>query len=113
MSGQSLFDNSPVHPGKILKQKLTEKGWSQGELASILGVSRQTVYLLLTGKVSVSKEMAVKLAAAFGNTAAEWLKWDSLHKLASSETDFSGVGRMARLYDVAPIREMQRRGWLK
>lgn len=112
MPDHSLFDNSPVHPGRILKQKLTEKGWSQGELASILGVTRQTVYLLMAGKVNVSKEMAVKLAAAFGNTAAEWLKWDSLHKLSVSETDASGVGKMARLYDVAPVRDMQRRGWL-
>jgi len=112
MNGSSLFDNAPVHPGRILKQKLAEKGWSQGELAAILGVSRQTVYLILAGKANVSKEMAAKLAAAFGNPAAEWLKWDSLHKLSVSETDVSGVGKMARLYGVAPVREMQRRGWL-
>lgn len=112
MSASSLFDNSPVHPGRILKQKLGEKGWSQGELAAILGVGRQTVYLILAGKTSISKEMAVKLSAAFGNPAAEWLKWDSLYKLAVSETDASGVGKMARLYDVAPVRDMQRRGWL-
>ncbi|MFZ0320007.1 MAG: HigA family addiction module antitoxin [Candidatus Sulfotelmatobacter sp.] len=112
MNPSSLFDNTPVHPGKILKQKLGEKGWSQGELAAILGVGRQTVYLILAGKTSISKEMAVKLSAAFGNPAAEWLKWDSLYKLAVSETDASGVGKMARLYGVAPVRDMQRRGWL-
>ena len=107
-----LFGNSPVHPGKILEQKLDEKGWSKGELAAILGVTRQTVYLVLSGKVNISKTMATRLAEAFGNAPAEWLKWDSLHKLSTSETDVSGVGRMARLYDMAPVRDMQRRGWL-
>jgi len=112
MNGPSLFDNRPIHPGKILEQKLEEKGWSKGELAAILGVSRQTVYLVLTGKVNISKEMATRLAAAFGNAPAEWLKWDSLHKLSTPGTDVSSVGKMARLYDVAPVRDMQRRGWL-
>lgn len=112
MNGPSLFDNRPIHPGKILEQKLEEKGWSKGELAAILGVSRQTVYLVLTGKVNISKEMATRLAAAFGNAPAEWLKWDSLHKLSTLGTDVSSVGKMARLYDVAPVRDMQRRGWL-
>lgn len=112
MNGPSLFDNRPIHPGKILEQKLEEKGWSKGELAAILGVSRQTVYLVLTGKVNISKEMATRLAAAFGNAPAEWLKWDSLHKLSTPGADVSSVGMMARLYDVAPVRDMQRRGWL-
>ena len=38
--------------------------------------------------------------------------WDSLHKLSTPGTDVSSVGKMARLYDVAPVRDMQRRGWL-
>jgi HTH-type transcriptional regulator / antitoxin HigA len=113
MSGADLFGERPIHPGKILEQKLQEKGWAKGELAAILGVTRQTVYLVLSGKVSISKDMAVRLAAAFGNSPAEWLSWDSLHKLAVSQTDASDVGRMARLFDLAPIRDMQRRGWLK
>lgn len=112
MNDSTLFDNQPIHPGKIVEQMLKEKGWSKGEFAEILGVTRGTVYLVLAGKVSISKEMATKLAAAFGNSAAEWLKWDSLHKLAASGPDVSGVGTMARLYDLAPVRDMQRRGWL-
>jgi HTH-type transcriptional regulator/antitoxin HigA len=113
MSDFGLFDNRPIHPGKILEQKLEEKGWAKGELAAILGVSRQTVYLVLSGKVNISRTMATRLAEAFGNDPAEWLKWDSLHKLSTSGKDVSSVGRMARLYDIAPVRDMQRRGWLK
>jgi HTH-type transcriptional regulator/antitoxin HigA len=113
MPSTALFDNSPVHPGKILGWKLEEKGWSFEELAAIIGSTRQTIYLIVTGKGNISPEMAAKLSAAFGNPAEEWLKWDNLYRLSITETDVAGVGTMARLYELAPVREMQKRGWVK
>jgi HTH-type transcriptional regulator/antitoxin HigA len=113
MTDFSLFDNRPVHPGKILSWKLEEKGWSYEELAAIIGSTRQTIYLIVTGKGNISPDMAAKLSAAFGNPAEEWLKWDNLFRLSITETDVEGVGKMARFYALAPVREMQKRGWLK
>jgi HTH-type transcriptional regulator / antitoxin HigA len=113
MNDSSLFDNRPVHPGKILSWKLEEKGWSYEELAAIIGSTRQTIYLIVTGKGNISPDMAAKLSAAFGNPAEEWLKWDNLFRLSITETDVEGVGKMARFYELAPVREMQKRGWLK
>ncbi len=40
----------------------TEKGWSQGELASLLGVSRQTVNALENGRYDPSLPLAFKIA---------------------------------------------------
>lgn len=40
----------------------TEKGWSQGELASLLGVSRQTVNALENGRHDPSLPLAFKIA---------------------------------------------------
>jgi HTH-type transcriptional regulator / antitoxin HigA len=113
MNDSALFDNRPVHPGKILSWKLEEKGWSYEELAAIIGSTRQTIYLIVTGKGNISPDMAAKLSAAFGNPAEEWLKWDNLFRLSITETDVEGVGKMARFYELAPVREMQKRGWLK
>ncbi len=113
MTDSFLFDNRPVHPGKILSWKLEEKGWSYEELAAIIGSTRQTIYLIVTGKGNVTPDMAAKLSAAFGNPAEEWLKWDNLFRLSITETDVEGVGKMARFYELAPVREMQKRGWLK
>jgi putative transcriptional regulator len=42
------------------------QGWSQGELAERLGVSRQTVNALETGKYDPSLELAFRIAALFG-----------------------------------------------
>lgn len=52
-----------------MKNKLNElrgqKGWSQGELASRLGVSRQSVNAIETGKYDPSLPLAFKIAAVF------------------------------------------------
>jgi len=42
-----------------------ERGWSQAELAERLGVSRQTVNALETGKYDPSLPLAFKLARLF------------------------------------------------
>ena len=43
-----------------------ERGWSQGELADRLGVSRQTVNALERGKYDPSLPLAFKIARLFG-----------------------------------------------
>lgn len=43
-----------------------ERDWSQGELADRLGVSRQTVNALETGKYDPSLLLAFKIARLFG-----------------------------------------------
>ena len=45
-----------------------EKGWSQGELAERLEVSRQTVNALETGKYDPSLPLAFKIARLFETT---------------------------------------------
>ncbi|MCC4619299.1 MULTISPECIES: helix-turn-helix transcriptional regulator [Xanthomonas] len=41
-------------------------GWSQGELAEQLGVSRQTINALETGKYDPSLPLAFRIARLFG-----------------------------------------------
>lgn len=43
-----------------------ERGWSQAELAERLGVSRQTVNAIETGKYDPSLPLAFALAGVFG-----------------------------------------------
>ncbi|MBP8098364.1 MAG: helix-turn-helix transcriptional regulator [Arenimonas sp.] len=55
-----------------MKNRLRElreaRGWSQGELAEHLAVSRQTVNALETGKYDPSLPLAFKLARLFDQT---------------------------------------------
>ena len=45
-----------------------ERGWSQLDLAKALGVSRQTVNAIETGRYDPSLPLACRLAAVFGTT---------------------------------------------
>jgi putative transcriptional regulator len=44
----------------------TAKDWSQGELADVLGVSRQSINAIETGKFDPSLPLAFKIARLFG-----------------------------------------------
>ena len=48
-----------------LKVLRAERDWSQGELATRLGVSRQSVNAIETGKYDPSLPLAFKIAALF------------------------------------------------
>ena len=50
-----------------LKVLRAERDWSQAELADQLGVSRQTVNALETGKYDPSLPLAFKIAGLFGS----------------------------------------------
>jgi addiction module HigA family antidote len=73
--------HSPAHPGSILRDIIdgiaeeTGKTLTIGEVATGLGITRQTLSAILNGKASVTPAMAMRLEAAFTSTTAElWLK---------------------------------------
>jgi putative transcriptional regulator len=49
-----------------LKDLRTDLGWSQGELANRLGVSRQTINAVETDKYDPSLPLALRMAKLFG-----------------------------------------------
>ncbi len=49
-----------------LKQHREARGWSQGELARRLGVSRQTINAVETDKYDPSLPLALRMARLFG-----------------------------------------------
>ncbi len=53
-----------------------EREWSQGDLAERLGVSRQTVNALETGKYDPSLPLAFKIARLFGRRIEEVFEYD-------------------------------------
>jgi putative transcriptional regulator len=48
-----------------VRERRTERGWSQGELAARLGVSRQTINAIETGRYDASLPLALALARLF------------------------------------------------
>jgi putative transcriptional regulator len=54
-----------------VREHRERRGWSQGELAARLGVSRQTVNAVETGRYDPSLPLALRLAKLFGSAVPE------------------------------------------
>jgi addiction module HigA family antidote len=74
MKRMSSMKRKPLHPGEILREEfMPDYGLTVSGLADMLGVSRQSVNELIRERRNLSAEMAVRLAACFGNSPEQWL----------------------------------------
>lgn len=81
-------DRCPTHPGALLREiVLPALPVGKAEFARALGISRQSLYDILSEKQPVSPAMAVRLGLAFGQTPASWLNMQSAYDLWHAERD--------------------------
>ena len=76
------------HPGVFIRDELEERGWTQADLAEIVGRSTRQVSDVLRGKGSVTPEMACVLAGAFGTSAEIWVNLQSAYDLNRARITF-------------------------
>lgn len=101
-------------PGEFLREELEERGWTQADLAEILGRPPRLVNEIIQAKRSISPETAKGLAAAFETSAEYWMSLESSYQLWRVRDEGSDpVAKRAKLFRRAPIKEMQRRGWIE
>lgn len=62
-----------IHPGMVLKEVLDEKGLSNKEFASTIGMPASVLSDIINGKRSVTPDIAILLEASLGRDAASWL----------------------------------------
>ncbi|MEC7288620.1 MAG: helix-turn-helix transcriptional regulator [Pseudomonadota bacterium] len=67
----------------IIKALRTERGWSQAALADHLGVSRQSVNAIETGKYDPSLPLAFAIARLFGKSIEEVFEDETDAQLAA------------------------------
>jgi HTH-type transcriptional regulator/antitoxin HigA len=99
-------------PGEFIQEELKERGWTQSDLAEIMGRDTALVSALVTGKRSISPETARGLGAAFGTGAALWMNLEASYQLSKVDRD-DAIARRSGLYSRAPIQQMVRRGWIR
>ena len=77
---------NPPHPGLSVRHDCLEPlGLSIAEGAKVLGVTRQAMNNLISGKAGLSAEMAIRLEKAFGGGAETWLRMQAAYDLAQAE----------------------------
>jgi addiction module HigA family antidote len=81
----------PAHPGAILARVLNGDEEcvrvSVVAAAKALGVSRQTLHRVLSGKAGITLDMAMRIGAFVGNGPGLWLRMQSSYDLWHAEHD--------------------------
>lgn len=101
------------HPGTFITEELAARGLQQVDLAYILGTSPQQLSPLLTGKASITPDMAAALGAAFDMPPEFFANLQKLYDLHRAKPVDPGVRTRAQWASVFPVREMIRRGWIE
>jgi putative transcriptional regulator len=65
-----------------------EVEWSQAELATRVGVTRQTINAIETGKYDPSLPLAIKIARLFGKHVEEIFLYQEKESVAPTNLDF-------------------------
>lgn len=112
MSIASCLTDVP-HPGEFIRDELEARGWSQRDLAYILGCPEQAVNMIVSGKRGISPDMAKALGDAFDVSAEYFANLQKAFEMSNARAPDPSIARRAHLQTTYPVREMIRRGWLE
>lgn len=102
----------PESPAAQLRKMLLEYGWSQSDLAYIIGINVVNVNQLVNGKRGISPELAKLLSAAFDKPPEVFTDMQTSWSLKNIPDASADVRARAYAHSRYPIREMTKRGWL-
>lgn len=100
-------------PGDAIKEELEARGWTQRDLADIMGVQQSVVSALVKGTKPISLDLARNLSAALGPSAQYWINMDTAYRLNLPAERHGATNARAQLFKKAPVNEMIKRGWIE
>src|SRR5713226_10705368 len=68
-------------PGEFLREELETRGWTQADLAELMGRPLRSINEIINGKKAITAETAIGLGDAFGTSAEYWMNLESLYRL--------------------------------
>lgn len=100
-------------PGEFLREELEARGWTQTELAEIIGRPVRLINEIIAGKKTITPETAIQLGDSLGTGPELWMNLESQYQLSKVRSADGLIARRAKLYDQFPVREMIKRGWIE
>ena len=101
-------------PGDFIRDELEARGWTQEDLAKIMGRPLQAVNEIVSGKKKITPDNALGLAKAFGDDdALYWMNLENVYRLSQAKPVDESVSRRAALYSRFPVRELIKRRWVE
>lgn len=82
-------------PGELIREELEARGWTQADLARVLGRPLQTVNQIINGRKRITAQTAVELAAAFNTSPSLWLNLETAWQLHQTRKPDPAIARRA------------------
>ncbi len=96
-----MIMHNPPHPGGVVRRQCLEPlGLTVTEAAKGLGVSRNTLSMLLNGRLGISPDMAVRLSRGFGGSPESWLRQQMQYDLWRAQRRAADI--RVRKFEAAP-----------
>lgn len=113
--GSRLTPARNVPPGTIVREEIGARGWTQEDLARVMGRPVQAISEIISAKKQITPETALGLAAAFGTSAEMWLNMEVKYRLRLAQEGGvdDAVQRRSRIFSLVPVKELVRRGWIE
>lgn len=99
-------------PGTFIKEELDARGWSQRDLAYVLGKKEQELSPILSGRRAITPDMARLLGDAFDVPADFFANLQKQFDLHNAKAPDPAIKLRGQLQAAFPVREMVNRGWL-
>ncbi|MBQ7467359.1 MAG: HigA family addiction module antidote protein [Bacteroidales bacterium] len=87
-----------THPGELIKDELKERKLTQKKLAEMTGIKASVISETISGKRSVSMNMAVALEKALGIPAEMWMNLQTQYNL-----DTAGIAERDGRKETIPV----------
>lgn len=119
MSNKVLIPFEATHPGELIKDELKERGLTQKRLSEMTGIQASVISETITGKRSISLNMAIALEKALDIPADMWMNLQTQYdldttKIAEREKQHETVAVTVTIpvRDRNLLKELSRRfGW--
>lgn len=100
-------------PGATIKEQLEDRGMSQKEFASRMGMSEKHISHLINGDVQLTPDVAYRLEMVLGLPAKFWSNLEAIYreKLIKVEAENS-LDSDKELVKKFPYKEMAKNGWV-
>lgn len=84
-------------PGDFLREEMEARGWSQRDLARILGRPLQAVNEIVNGRKRITAETAKELGLALGTGPEYWLNLENAYRLWLAREPDPRIAQRARM----------------
>lgn len=74
-----------VGPGDTIQSELEARGWSQQDLAKIIGMSPKTINQLINHRQPITFKTAQHLSLAFGQSVQFWVNQETIYRMHLNE----------------------------